>query len=183
MGACVCFCGGLRQRVKATFVCFVSDESEMCQPSSEALPAKTSAANPSVPAAAHRYQHPDTHTHSLALRSALPLQTSGCHRSKVYWITVPVYWRHVNETWTEAGSFCFFCLIWVLAPHWHPLDGHSNRNWWSTSVSHFKHNACYIVHVNIIQTNLRETERLFAHWKWKIHINPLYILKGGNYTL
>lgn len=39
---------------------FVSDESKMCQSGSETLPAETSAENPSVPAAAHRYKHPDT---------------------------------------------------------------------------------------------------------------------------
>lgn len=56
--------------MKNNCVCFDSDESKMCQSGSETLPAETSAENPSVPAAAHRYKHSRTHSLHVSLCSS-----------------------------------------------------------------------------------------------------------------
>lgn len=49
-----------RTFLKHVFCGLCSDESAMCQPGSETLPAETSAEDPAVPAAAHRYPHLDS---------------------------------------------------------------------------------------------------------------------------
>lgn len=78
---------------KQLCVCFVSDESKMCQSGSKTLPAETSAENPSVPAAAHRYTHPDTH----------PLPVLVCSTNICVLKMIESWCSFIDSMWIKLG--------------------------------------------------------------------------------
>lgn len=126
------------------FFFFVSDESKMCQPGSETLPSETGAENPSVPAAAHRYKHPNT----------LKLPVLLCS-TKLCSIKVEGFLNHGAFELIEVMSVCSG-FIQVLVPYWRHMDDHSNRNLFDmrdrlcrTDLHYLKHFFCTLKKKNL----------------------------------